>query len=77
MIKSVAKVALIAAAVVAVGDALAHRPFRLPEPAGDDLAFEREAQAYEELLGCDFRGAFAKYGDEIDARRACHGLLFH
>ncbi len=38
---------------------------------------EREARLYRQYTGCDYVRALHKYGRDIDARRACHGLLFN
>lgn len=37
---------------------------------------EREARLYRKYLSCDYLRALEKYGRDIDARRACHGMLF-
>lgn len=53
-----------------------------PAPAGHfdptrQQEIQDEAWAYEYYLGCDYLRQLHKYGDDIDARRACQGLMFN
>ncbi|MGD9656064.1 MAG: hypothetical protein AB7U61_00240 [Methylocystis sp.] len=47
---------------------------------GPDIPPPDEINRQEELFlrytGCDYRRQLAKLGDDIRARRACHGILF-
>lgn len=36
-----------------------------------------QAWANAHYLGCDYMRQLYKYGDDIDARRACHGMMFN
>lgn len=43
-----------------------------PPPA----VVRREEQLFRRYTGCDYAAALRKYGRDIDARKACHGMLF-
>lgn len=50
--------------------------FWLDDDIPPPQVIERQERLFLEYTGCDYRQALAKYGSDIFARRACHGMLF-
>jgi hypothetical protein len=70
-------VALLAlACALASGSAFGQR-WRVPccYPAAPP-ALQYQVWANAHYLGCDYMRQLYKYGDDVDARRACHGMMF-
>lgn len=65
------------ACALASGDALAQRG-RAPccYPAAPPW-LQHQVWANAHYLGCDYMRQLYKYGDDVDARRACHGMMFN
>ncbi len=71
-------VALLAlASALASGNALAQHERALCCPTAPPPWVQYQIWSNAHYLGCDYLRQLYKYGDDVDARRACQGMMFN